>query len=397
MRATVTAVMTPSSGTGSASGVSREPSLSAAASRIQRVWRNLIANTYRLDRKNLIERLELERKVWLVCRLFLLHAVLFGLLMQSMRLEVDPDAHRDLHRAYERTLNLPSVADITTSDELRRFLMDMSLSSRRMQVQSSEYFSADAAQTIFGGLQVFKETLILEVDGLKARVSSASFTFTAWVDIGSSDGGYVVRKPMASTGLDAALSCWGLHVGETTRFDFGAHDYGGIDRGQESVLSSAATPRELHMQTVVVNQTHIAFYVNAQLTDAVSLSRPITDCAMESLEVGDVGMSIGEVVFYPKALSQSKIEEIYIGGMTLEAIASGLSLFWPQATSFDAAKSYNKLRFNENSLDAEIIAEEREMSDVVQLGIIANLENPRPEPGSDLPDIALSEGCIDPD
>eukprot|EP00961_Rhodomonas_salina_P215418 2909516-Rhodomonas_salina.1 len=406
-------------------GGSRRPDHEeSAARRIQKALQKSYTMRNRLHRENLIERIQLERTIWKTCRLLLFYSLLFGLLMQSMRVEVDFDAHRALHRAYGRAfsledggvdtgsggrrggstadattnqLNSITVADITTVDELKAYLRSASQSARRMQVQSSEHFSEGVAQKILGPLQVLTEPLILEVDGLNAKVSSAAFTFTVWVDIGSSDGGYVVRKPMASTGLDAALSCWGLYVGETTRFDFGAHDYGGADRGQESVLSSAATLRELHMQTVVVNQTHIMFYVNAELNSAASLSRPVTDCAMESLEVGDVGMSIGEVVFYPTALSRAKIEEIYIGGMTLEGIATGRSLFFPQASSFDTLRSYNKLRFNEMGDKMATVAEKQEIAKVLQAGVVANLNNKRAEPGSDLPDIALSEGCIDPD
>eukprot|EP00961_Rhodomonas_salina_P128123 1726840-Rhodomonas_salina.3 len=61
------------------------------------------------------------------------------------------------------------------------------------------------------------------------------------------------------------------------------------------------------MQTVVVNQTHISFFTNAVLVGRKALTRAVTDCSSEGLEVGGDGMRLGEIVFYPRALSPSQV------------------------------------------------------------------------------------------
>ena len=75
---------------------------------------------------------------------------------------------------------------------------------------------------------------------------------------------------------------------------------------------------------VVVNETHAAFYRNSKLLGVESLKRPVTDCADSALILGDAtGVTIGELTYYPRALSTVEQNEIMTDGTTLQELVTG--------------------------------------------------------------------------
>ena len=64
--------------------------------------------------------------------------------------------------------------------------------------------------------------------------------------------------------------------------------------------------------------------MNANLISIIELPRVITDCySSEGLWVGDAGLYIGKLNFYPTQLTPQQIREIHQGGSTLADMASG--------------------------------------------------------------------------
>lgn len=145
------------------------------------------------------------------------------------------------------------------------------------------------------------------------------------------------------------MSCWGLylHSVEGPSFVHGAHDYYSTNaRAIEDALAEGA-PGEAQVEikvskdalarhngsfvsseysfvTLTTNSTHMSFYVNKALLETVRLSRLVTDCfSTEGLFIGDAGLWLGKLNFYPTLLSGRQIEEIYEGGATLADMSSG--------------------------------------------------------------------------
>ena len=90
---------------------------------------------------------------------------------------------------------------------------------------------------------------------------------------------------------------------------------------------------KITLLTVVINNSHARFYHNIDTLETVSMPRPMTDCFnnQEGIFVGDTGMELGQLRFYPRALSTANVKEIFQYGSTLEDLATvlNLSLFNP--------------------------------------------------------------------
>jgi len=90
---------------------------------------------------------------------------------------------------------------------------------------------------------------------------------------------------------------------------------------------------KITLLTVVINNSHASFYHNIDTLETVSMPRPMTDCFnnQEGILVGDTGMELGQLRFYPRALSTANVKEIFQYGSTLEDLATVLilSLFIP--------------------------------------------------------------------
>jgi hypothetical protein len=76
--------------------------------------------------------------------------------------------------------------------------------------------------------------------------------------------------------------------------------------------------------TVIVNDTHATFYRNIEMLGVKRMPRPVTDCFNDQagVLVGDADMELGQLRFYPKAMTSANIEEIFSFGSTLEDIST---------------------------------------------------------------------------
>ena len=57
--------------------------------------------------------------------------------------------------------------------------------------------------------------------------------------------------------------------------------------------------------TVIVNDTHATFYRNIEMLGVKRMPRPVTDCFNDQagVLVGDADMELGQLRFYPKAMT----------------------------------------------------------------------------------------------
>ena len=79
-----------------------------------------------------------------------------------------------------------------------------------------------------------------------------------------------------------------------------------------------------HLLTATVNETHATFYQDITLLGVKRIPRPLTDCFSSEtrLLVGDADMEVGQLRFYPDALTPANIEEILGFGSTLADIST---------------------------------------------------------------------------
>jgi hypothetical protein len=296
----------------------------AAAKTIQRAaLPRLIGDHAALQRKPLLERLELELELQRGLRLLMLCFCMFAAVIYASILESQAPVRLGLLNTYKSLFSLDdSLADVKTSNDLMEYLSMISQQARLIQPVSSAYFVEESGGElkILSGLHRFVETEILESPQIQPRVDSPSWSLMAWVQLPENGGANVLRKPLGKTPDEAKLSCWSWYVGSPNdRFDFGAHDFRGgtfTSEMQESVVStfpngsaiaSAAADGELHNVALVVTPANITFYMDAKIQSTVNISRPVTDCSGLTLELGDADLpTLGEVTFFARELTQGE-------------------------------------------------------------------------------------------
>lgn len=91
-------------------------------------------------------------------------------------------------------------------------------------------------------------------------------------------------------------------------------------------LARRFLPDEYMLLTVIVNETHAVFWKDVDMMGAVTMPRPITDCGNNQAGIlaGDAGLELGQLRFYPRALTAANIQEIYAFGSTLADISTVL-------------------------------------------------------------------------
>jgi hypothetical protein len=307
----------------------------------------LIANRTRLKRVSLLERVTLELRLQRGFRLLGLCAMLFAFGIYASIIESQSDARIGLLKTYKSLFFLDdSLADIKTQDSLLEYFRTVSQQSRLLQPASSVYFNEDeraGTVKVFPNMRSFVKPDFVAMLSLKPRVDSPSFSMVAWIKLSPRQSANVLRKPLGKLPNEKGLSCWGWSVGYPhDRFDYGAHDFrGGYNEKhlQESVASnrsSRADDGKLHHVAVVVTQKEISFWLDAELQSKVALPRPVTDCTGIQLQIGDVNVqSLGEIVFFPRALDETGLKEMLFAGFTLHHIASGRLPYEPEQTPTD--------------------------------------------------------------
>ena len=90
-------------------------------------------------------------------------------------------------------------------------------------------------------------------------------------------------------------------------------------------VPKAFAPDEFTLMTLTVNSTHATFYHNLDVVATSELKRPVTDCFnnFEGVLIGDAGLEMGQLRFYPRRLQASDVEEIYNFGSRLSDMSTG--------------------------------------------------------------------------
>ena len=77
-------------------------------------------------------------------------------------------------------------------------------------------------------------------------------------------------------------------------------------------------------EALIVSNLTASFFRNGELLGQIPLPRPITDCKSPGIiQLGDAGLTLSSVKFYPRALQPGEIREIFFGGQPLSEVATG--------------------------------------------------------------------------
>lgn len=200
--------------------------------------------------------------------------------------QVPKDKIYRLEQAYKDEFMFDEVENIHTLDALQDFLHRLSLKTRRMMVVSADRFEEQESQVkLSSKFERFDRAKNIESADLSLRVDSRVFTLTAWTRRPTKrSAGYVLRKPIDLTDEGTRLQCWAWYVDDPPRFEYGFHDYGVMDFGDESFQEvveadgdwSRADPT--HFEAVIVTEHNISFYRDGNLKSTVPIKRRVTDC-----------------------------------------------------------------------------------------------------------------------
>jgi hypothetical protein len=310
-------------------GAGKHKKESKAAKRIQRLWLERSKAKYRLDCSLLVERLRLEgnlmfgvvRLVLQLIAFFTLYAALISTSHNWFVRLVVTDLKADF--------NLDSYADVgSTAEFVETVLPEISAQSKKYFLRSNEYFDTRDMGHVQLLAPFTEMSAPLMLRDVQVNVGLPRWSMSAWVKlVPSRRGGFLVRKrPMAFS----HLSCWGWHIdarlGPSLRY--AGHDFLPRDgRQQVEIFGSNPSPFEAdtyQMFSIVVNGSIVQFYRGQDLEDVQELPQRLTDCFnAEGLMIGDGGLGIGALRFYPEALRKRGIQEIYKSGDTLRHMASG--------------------------------------------------------------------------
>jgi hypothetical protein len=316
--------------------VEEEP-MKLPASKIQNLIRSWLYKTRRLHRLHLAERLMFETNLLSGAQRFFLQLMVFVMLVILLNLASNLDAKQGLFRDLNSSYNFQRIENSPSREEfLSSAIFKMSDTSKKYFVQSAEYFSSGGAGSVVlnTNQQLFSRPAVLA--GVSLSMQVPAFTFTAWIKVAPDfAGGYIFRKRIVRTGAGSSLSCWGWYIRVVggPELHYGAHDFfpgssnssGASLQEQVGLHSMMAIPADTDMLlTMIVTGGQVVFYRDLDLLGASPLPRKFTDCAnnTEGILIGEAGLTLGQVRFYPEALGFLHIQEIFEGGATLADIST---------------------------------------------------------------------------
>ena len=210
------------------------------------------------------------------------------------------------HTLYEMLEN-----DVTTAK----------LSLSRVADMSANYFVTEGRGMLqlWGDMQFFTEP---KLSG-EINFGTKTFSMTAWVrTVPQFLDGYILRK-RPSTGSSQSCVGWYLHSDFGPALHYGAHDFDPrsspfeiTTQEQYEVKPPTAQPLEpgiYALLTLVVTPTTVEFFRNTDPLGSAPLPRPsLTDCfnGGEGTLIGDPGLELGVVRYYPFSLTSLQIEEV---------------------------------------------------------------------------------------
>ena len=236
------------------------------------------------------------------------------------------------------SFDLEALAAIRSREEFAKMLPVMSQASRKYFSLSSHYFDTgqDGAVQMIGDLKTFSNPDL--VGGFALTIEAPEISFSSWVRI-SQDfiGGYLLRKRPASAGVSSSRSCWGWYLDRKhgQALHYGAHDFFATSAEMRRMRAEQVEIRlreptevregEYSMLTMIINGTHVSFFMNMQELGSRPMPRALTDCSNggEGILLGDSGLTIGQLRFHPRALSRANIQELIQYGATFEDISTG--------------------------------------------------------------------------
>jgi len=233
------------------------------------------------------------------------------------------------------SFDFDAIFQISSREQFVEMLPTLSKSSKKYFALSSKYFDSksDGDVQMIRDLKPFQNPEAL--GGFDLNIHAPAISFTTWIQTTPQfAGGYMIRKRPAPT---SDLSCWSWYLDPRLgpQLHFGAHNYFPVqakmsDRTSKQSIVSLTKPRvfpagDFSMLTVIINSSHAVFYRDIEILGAEAMPRPITDCFNNQAGVllGDADMELGQLRFYPRALSGANIEEIYEYGSTLADISTG--------------------------------------------------------------------------
>mmetsp|Transcript_34686 Transcript_34686/g.77579 ORF Transcript_34686/g.77579 Transcript_34686/m.77579 type:complete len:1951 (+) Transcript_34686:60-5912(+) len=339
-------------------------------------------------REMFCRRLLLEHQLkWALLRLMTL-LLLFVTLWYSLEITQVKRHSINMQETIAAAFNLHQVEEISTIAALLAFLRQVSSAGEQFSPLSQYYLGGDAAVQIHRDFQSFDEEQRAEgfvafVNGEQAALSvpiKQEFSFSSWVQIGSStiktakgdNDQFIIRRRLGATGASAELTCWGVKA--NAQLVFGAHDYGGDAGTQETfpqlnesepltnangvrwedVLPGNANPdfaeqsAQRTLVAVSVSGKEVEFFVAGGSATVVcgdpyedcvvasskdfnngkafTLERAITDCDSPLLTFGDKGISLGDLRYFPRALSRAEVRVIHSQGASDSDLGNQVSL-----------------------------------------------------------------------
>jgi len=316
-----------------------KPDKQEVASTLQRLIRRKILYKKRFGRVLLSERLHFEDQVLRGTFFLLAQMVLFALFLSAERSVSSESETRGIYRALDEAFDFEMIQHIGGPNEFENELLPkLSGQSKKFFALSSEYFEQPTgvgATQILRGMTSFIQPRL----SIHLAPTVKSYTFNAWIIMqpGFADG-YILRKRITSTGNSSKLSCWSWAL----RRDFGPElHYGGHDflprkyphdrtQDEGGLRIDLPTPYLLepgvqHMLSMVIQPTNVSFFANTLLIGTAQLPRPVTDCfnSEEGLFLGAAGLDVGALRFYPKALSQTELQNMYENGGLIRDLSRG--------------------------------------------------------------------------
>ena len=256
--------------------------------------------------------------------------------------------------------------------------MQVSRQAEQFQPASSFYFVHPADQKLLRGITstLGAPRLVIKDPSLRvAPVDRPAFSFSLWLDAGGVEGN-IVWKPISPLGVERD-PCWGFSVtenGQGRRFSFGAHDFAiALSSARYHVVDVPGkfASTGLHLENYVVSHTLLIMYQDGVEMGRTTLPRPVTDCLGNTVELGDLGLRIGEVAFFPKPISLFEVKEIFELGMPSYAIALG-------KTPVSVEPSANEVAQLDRERSAEISNRRlaaKNAEDVLRAVVLATLSN----------------------
>lgn len=285
----------------------------------------------------LAERLDLEQKMQAMCPRFILFLSISALLGTSLLGSVSELG--TINHALVHAFQLEDYeGELRSTEDVREFMEGFAETAASFYPVNFRYVPDPELMRITQGIKQYQAGRTLPAE-LRPRLRT-SFTLVSWV--ASDVETWIVRTEPRGVIVNSGLqSCWAWRY--PGQFVYGFHDIA-IDmpsRTSREPLSIVArtrvapeVSRKIAQEAVVINLTHATFYRDAIELDAVPLPRPVTDCMSASLIVGDAtGVQIGQLTYYPRALSAVELFEVRFDGMPLLDLVSGGTATADEATS----------------------------------------------------------------